>query len=135
MFSYYFKLGVRSLRRNPALTALMVLTLAIGVAASVSTLTILHVMSGDPIPEKSDRLFVPLVDNGQIEGWVPSDGRNDDQLGYIDAANFLKSGQGERRTAMYGVMRPVEPPRTDIPAFNAKMIEEFGEGRHEGQSA
>jgi protease I len=23
----------------------------------------------------------------------------------------------------------------DIPAFNAKMIEEFGEGRHEGQSA
>lgn len=119
MFSYYFKLGVRSLRRNPALTALMVLTLAIGVAASVSTLTILHVMSGDPIPEKSDRLFVPLVDNGQVEGWVPSDGRNDDQLGYIDAANFLKSGQGERRTAMYGVMRPVEPPRTDIPAFNA----------------
>ena len=100
MFSYYFKLGVRSLRRNPALTALMVLTLAIGVAASVSTLTILHMMSGDPIPEKSDRLFVPLVDNGQIEGWVPSDGRNDDQLGYIDAANFLKSGQGERRTAM-----------------------------------
>ena len=57
MFSYYFKLGVRSLRRNPALTALMVLTLAIGVAASVSTLTILHMMSGDPIPEKSDRLF------------------------------------------------------------------------------
>ena len=33
MFSYYFKLGVRSLRRNPVLTALMVLTLAIGVAA------------------------------------------------------------------------------------------------------
>ena len=59
MFRYYFKLGLRSLRRNPALTALMVLTLAIGVAASMSTLTILHVMSGDPIPHKSDRLFVP----------------------------------------------------------------------------
>ncbi len=59
MFRYYFMLGLRSLRRNPALTALMVLTLAIGVAASMSTLTILHVMSGDPIPHKSDRLFVP----------------------------------------------------------------------------
>jgi putative ABC transport system permease protein len=122
MFSYYFKLGVRSLRRNPALTALMVLTLAIGVAASVSTLTILHMMSGDPIPEKSDRLFVPHVDNGPVEGWVPSDGPNDDQLGYIDTANFLKSGQGERRTAMYGVQRPIEPPRTDIPAFNASGL-------------
>lgn len=118
MFSYYFKLGVRSLRRNPALTALMVLTLAIGVAASVSTLTILHMMSADPIPEKSDRLFVPHVDNGPVEGWVPSDGPNDDQLSYIDAANFLKSGQGESRTAMYGVRRPIEPPRTDLPAFN-----------------
>jgi len=122
MFSYYFKLGVRSLRRNPALTALMVLTLAIGVAASVSTLTILHMMSGDPIPEKSDRLFVPHVDNGPVEGWVPSDGPNDDQLSYIDTANFLKSGQGERRTAMYGMQRPIEPPRTDIPAFNAGGI-------------
>ena len=67
MFAYYFKLGVKSLRRNPALTALMVLTLAIGVAASIATLTILHVMSGDPIPGKSSRLFVPLVDNGPIQ--------------------------------------------------------------------
>jgi putative ABC transport system permease protein len=62
-------LALRSLRRNPALTALMVLTLAIGVAASVSTLTILHVMSGDPIPHKSERLFVPLFDVGPLEGY------------------------------------------------------------------
>jgi putative ABC transport system permease protein len=119
MFSYYFKLGVRSLRRNPALTALMVLTLAIGVAASVSTLTILHMMSADPIPHKSDRLFVPQLDNGPPEGWVPSDGPNDMQMSYPDAANLLKSGVGERRTVMYNVRVPVEPPRTDIPAFNA----------------
>jgi putative ABC transport system permease protein len=59
MFRYYFSSGVRSLRRNPALTALMVLTLAIGVAASVATLTILHVMSGNPIPHKSDRSWSP----------------------------------------------------------------------------
>ena len=47
MFAYYFKLGLRSLRRNPALTALMVLTLAVGVATSMSTLTVLRAMSGD----------------------------------------------------------------------------------------
>ncbi len=41
----------------------MVLTLAIGVAASISTLTILHVMSGNPLPHKNGRMFVPLVDN------------------------------------------------------------------------
>ena len=38
MFRYYFQLGLRSLRRNPVLTALMVLTLAVGVAASMATL-------------------------------------------------------------------------------------------------
>ncbi|WP_020653607.1 ABC transporter permease [Massilia niastensis] len=122
MFGYYFKLGVHSLRRNPALTALMVLTLAIGVAASVSTLTILHMMSGDPIPHKSDRLFVPQVDNGPVEGWTPGDDPNDMQMSYPDAANLLKSGQGERRTAMYGIEVPVQPPRTDIPAFNANGL-------------
>ena len=75
MFSYYFMLGLRSLRRNPALTALMVLTLAIGVAASVSTLTILHVMSGDPIPHKSGRLFVPHFDLGPLAGYTPAKSR------------------------------------------------------------
>ncbi|GGE87332.1 ABC transporter permease [Massilia psychrophila] len=122
MFSYYLKLGVRSLRRNPALTALMVLTLAIGVAASVSTLTILHVMSSNPIPQKSERLFVPLVDNGPLEGDNPADKEHnrDDQLSYIDAQNFLKSGQGERRTALYGIAAPIEPARHDLPVISAQ---------------
>jgi putative ABC transport system permease protein len=116
MFSYYFKLGVHSLRRNPALTALMVLTLAVGVAASVSTLTILHVMSGDPIPQKSERLFVPLLDNGPPENYNPGDDPGDIQISYPDANNLLKSGQGQRRTVLYGVAGPLEPARKDIPA-------------------
>jgi putative ABC transport system permease protein len=119
MFSYYFQLGVRSLRRNPALTALMVLTLAVGVAASIATLAILHVMSGDPIPQKSDRLFIPLIDNGPLKGYSPGEEPNDIQVSYPDASNLLKSGQGERRTAFYGVSAPVEPTRKDIPPFSA----------------
>ena len=73
MLGYYLKLGVRNLRRNPVLTALMVLTLAVGVAASMSSLTLLYVMSGDPIPQKSDRLFVPLLDNAPAQQPNPSD--------------------------------------------------------------
>jgi putative ABC transport system permease protein len=114
MFQYYFFLGIRSLRRNPALTALMVLTLAIGVAASVSTLTILHVMSGDPIPQKSTRLFYPMIDNGQLKGYVPGEKPNDHQLSYKDVINLLASKQGERRTALYGVEMSIEPARKDI---------------------
>jgi putative ABC transport system permease protein len=119
MFTYYFKLGVRSLRRNPALTALMVLTLAVGVAASVSTLTILHMMGSDPIPQKSDRLFVPLIDNSPLLGYTPGKEPEDIQISYQDAQNLLKSGQGVRRTALYGVSVPIQPPRNDMPPFNA----------------
>ena len=95
MLHYYLLLGVRSLRRNPALTALMVLTLAIGVAASISTLTILHVMSGDPIPSKSHRLLVPLLDVGQKSDYTP--GRRDPymiQSTYRDAMNYLRTAAG-----------------------------------------
>ncbi|MES2049134.1 MAG: ABC transporter permease [Pseudomonadota bacterium] len=114
MFSYYFFLGIRSLRRNPALTALMVLTLAIGVAASISTLTILHVMSGDPIPHKSDRLFAPILDNNPKEGYTPGELPHDHQLVYKDVVNFLASKQGERRTGLYWIMANVEPSRKDL---------------------
>jgi len=79
-------------------------TLAIGVAASVSTLTILHVMSGDPVPAKSKRLVVPLLDVGPKANYSPD--RRDPymiQITYPDAINYLRSGPGVRRTALYGV--------------------------------
>ena len=96
MFRYYFTLGLRSLRRNRALTALMILTLAVGVAASVSTVTILHAMSGDPLPHKSDRLFVPLIDILPVKGYVPGEkpGFSQVQMSYIDAQNFMRSKNG-----------------------------------------
>ncbi|MFA9217408.1 MAG: ABC transporter permease [Sphingomonadaceae bacterium] len=127
MFQYYFLLGLRSLRRNPALTALMVLTLAIGVAASVATLTILHVMSGDPMPHKSARLFVPLIDNGPIEGYTAGDKPGDSQLSYRDASNFLNSGIGERRVAIYGIAAAVEPARKELGVFTAHGLAASGD--------
>ena len=109
MFGYYFKLGLRSLRRNRYLTALMVLTLAIGVAASVSTLAILHVMSGDPMPHKSERLVSVVFNNGPLEGYSPGDEPNDDQVSYTDAVNLLAGRQGARRTAMMGLDGAIQP--------------------------
>lgn len=116
MLGYYFTLGLRSLRRNPVLTALMVVTLAVGVAASMATLTVLYVMSGDPIPEKSDRLFVPRLDTAPLVGYAAGD-EPSDQLNYTDATNLLRSGQGVRRTAVYGIGNAIESGRADLPPF------------------
>jgi putative ABC transport system permease protein len=119
MFRYYLLLGFRSLRRNPALTVLMVLTLAIGVAASVSTLTILHVMSGNPIPHKSDRLLVPLLDVAPKRGYVPGVKEPySQQSTYPDTVNYLRSGVGVRRTAIYDIGGAIEPTRREDPVVD-----------------
>lgn len=107
MFAYYLKLGLRSLRRNPVLTALMVLTLAVGVATSMSTLTVLRAMSGDPIPSKSDRLFVVQVDNSPEQAPVGEDPPN--HLSWLDAKELLEASDGLRRSAMYAVGGVMEP--------------------------
>ena len=53
MIAYYFDLALRSFRRNKALTALMVVAIALGIGASMTTLTVFHILSGDPIPSRS----------------------------------------------------------------------------------
>ncbi|MES2298726.1 MAG: ABC transporter permease [Pseudomonadota bacterium] len=123
MFSYYFLLGARSLRRNRALTALMILTLAVGVAASVATLTILRVMASDPIPQKSDRLFVPEIDVGPLEGYNPAE-RNyaNSLLTYKDAITLLKNGPGERRMAMYSTSVTIEPAQKDLGVLESEGL-------------
>jgi len=122
MIRYYFMLGLRSLRRNPAVTALMVLTLAIGVAASISTITILHVMSGDPIPHKSDRLFTTQIDNGPLRGYVPGERFGDFQLTYKDVVNLQASGVGVRRTPLYDVGSAIEQDKPGMPVIGAQGI-------------
>jgi putative ABC transport system permease protein len=121
MLSYYLKLGFRNLRRNPVLTALMVLTLAVGVAASMATLTVLYVMSGDPIPHKSDRLFVPQLDNGPAQSPDPTD-EPPEQLTYRDAAALVAAKRGVRQSAQYGVAMAVDAGRADLPPFIAQGL-------------
>jgi len=61
MFVHYFDLALRSLRRNKVLTALMVLAIAVGIGASMTMLTVMHVLSGDPLPGRSGQLYHPQV--------------------------------------------------------------------------
>ncbi|HEX4023910.1 MAG TPA: hypothetical protein VHX52_04290 [Steroidobacteraceae bacterium] len=62
MFGYYLNLALCSLRRNPALTALMILAIGLGIGASMTTLTVFRAMAADPIADRSTQLFVPQID-------------------------------------------------------------------------
>ena len=63
MFRYYLKLGVLSIRKNPILSTLMVAAIATGIGAFMTIINIDYVMSGNPIPHRSDVLYHLQLDN------------------------------------------------------------------------
>ncbi|WP_349656059.1 ABC transporter permease [Xanthomonas sp. 10-10] len=116
MFGYYFNLAVRSFRRNKVLTALMVLAIALGIGASMTTLTVFYVLSGDPIPQKSDRLFYVQVDAEPKSGYQPGD-EPDYQSTRFDAETLLREKRAVRQAMMTGGNVAIEPQRSGLSPF------------------
>jgi putative ABC transport system permease protein len=116
MFAYYFDLALRSFRRNRILTTLMVLAIALGIGASMTTLTIFHVLSGDPIPQKSERLFTVQLDPGTMRGYTAGE-EPDDQLTRYDAEELLRQKHGARQAMMTGGSVAVEPQKQGLDPF------------------
>src|SRR5690606_31243889 len=116
MFGYYLNLALRSFRRNKSLTALMVLAIALGIGASMTTLTVFHILSGDPIPEKSSMLFYPQLDPEGMEEYIPG-GEPNGQLTRFDAETLLREKRGDRQALMTGGNVSIEPQRADLPPF------------------
>jgi putative ABC transport system permease protein len=110
MFTYYFRLGLRSLRRNMVLTVLMIAAIAVGIGACMTALTVFRAMSGDPIPQKSSRLFAPQIDN-----WGPdkhnngSPDRLESQLSYTDVMGLMNAHAARRQTGMFAARLSLQP--------------------------
>lgn len=119
MFGYYLQLGLRSLRRNPILTALMVVGIGLGIAASMTTLTVLHLMGSDPIPSKSDRLHYVQLDNWSGDQPYYDDGRPPDQVTYRDAVALMEAGKADRQAAMFKLSMPIQPENPDVKPFQS----------------
>ncbi|HET7655971.1 MAG TPA: ABC transporter permease [Luteimonas sp.] len=120
MFAYYFDLALRSFRRNKALTTLMVLAIALGIGASMTTLTVFHVLSGDPLPEKSGQLYYVQLDAGSMDGYQPGE-EPDRQLTRYDAEELLRQKRGDRQAMMTGGSVAVTPEKQDLAPFYADV--------------
>lgn len=108
MFGYYFDLALRSLTRHKALTALMVLAIALGIGTSMTTITVLHVLAGDPLPGRSDTLYYPQIDARDDSGAMPGN-EPPEQLTLIDGLNLLRAKRADRQALMTGGSVPVQP--------------------------
>lgn len=99
MFGYYAQLALHSFKRNKVLTALMVLAIALGIGASMTTLTVFKVLSGDPIPQKSGRLFYVQLDPQPMNSYTPGD-EPEEQVTRFDAEQLLRQQKADRQAMM-----------------------------------
>src|SRR5690554_2924480 len=119
MFGYYLNLALRSLRRNPVLSLLMVVSIAIGIGATMTTLTVARVLAGDPLPGKSQHIFYP-----QVDAWPGEEPRANpvDMLDFTSAMDLWRAQQADRQTLVVNSEIKLQQPGAGTPAMMLEML-------------
>lgn len=120
MFAYYVNLALGSFKRNKIITMLMVLAIALGIGSTMTTLTVFQVLSADPIPQKSERLFHVQLDASPPRGY--QDGEEPPNLlTRYDAESLLQQSIGMRQALMTGGSGAIQPESQTTRPFHARL--------------
>src|SRR3546814_769758 len=119
LFGYYAKLALRSLRRNWVLSMLMVLAIALGIGTSMTTLTVMRLLSGDPMPGRSDTLFY-----AQVDASPKSATRREplDMIDYRSAVDLWSAARADRQTMVAHSPVKLQAPGTQRPPSMGTML-------------
>lgn len=119
MFTYYLKLSLLSIKRNPILSALMMAAIAVGIGAFMTMLTVYHIQSGNPLWYKNDVVYMP-----QVDMWDPDSPYRDDKpesgpdiYTYRDAMALHQSDIPTHKVAMFKTGDVIRPENADIAPF------------------
>jgi putative ABC transport system permease protein len=115
---YYSELALRSFRRNVVLTALMIVAIALGVGAAMTTMTVFYVLSGDPLPGRSGMIYQPQLDPQNLSGFVPGE-EPPELMTRFDAEALLRERRADRQALMVGGNVAIDSERADIKPFYA----------------
>lgn len=113
MFRYNLALAAHGLRQFPKSTVLAVLTVALGLSASMTTLALLHMLSADPLPGRSQRLYLAWVDTvhskpvnfSSLNGMTVSNYR---RIKMPDVEALLAAHRAVRQTAVADASAEIE---------------------------
>jgi putative ABC transport system permease protein len=119
MLGYYLELALRSLKRNKVLTALMVIAIAVGIGASMTTLTVMHLLSGDPIPSRSATLFYPQVDPDPSPA---ADHKPPDVMDYRSATDLWRAHRADRQALIATSQLRLSAAQVNLPPLMAQML-------------
>lgn len=116
MFAYHLRMALKSIRRHVVLSALMVAAIGIGIGACMTVITVYYMMSGDPIPAKSDELFAV-----QLNSWDDVDLYDEENperlpelVTYTDAMNLMESDVPARQTMTHESAATIDPANPEV---------------------
>jgi putative ABC transport system permease protein len=87
----------------------MIAAIGIGIGACMTIVTIHHVMSGNPIPQKSSSLYMVQIDNWSPDEPYDEPNEPPPQSTYLDATGLYAAGKGFRQVISYKSDRVVQP--------------------------
>ena len=101
MFFHYIDLSWRSFKRTPLITILMVSAIAIGIGVTMTSLSVYHMMSMDPMPDKSDKVYPVQLNtrDDSSDWWTPDNLPH--QITYQDAVNLYRADVPAIKTPSY----------------------------------
>jgi putative ABC transport system permease protein len=118
MFMYNLRLALVSMKHNPVLTGLMVLAIAVGIGASMTTLTVLYLLSGDPLPGRSAHIFFPQVDSSPFK----NNHEPLDRMDYRSAVDLWSAHRADRQALVVDSQLKVRAPDAGKPPRMATML-------------
>lgn len=126
MLSYNVKIALKSLRRNPILTSLLIGAIALGICVSTTFIAVRHIFEKDPLPGKSHMIYNVRLDNWDPQrAWNAEDPKSlPTQITYRDMRELLKSNIPTRQTGTYRTRFFIHPdPKIGRPyAENVRLV-------------
>ncbi len=129
MFGYMTRIAIKSLRRNPFLSALAVAGIGLGIGVSTTFVTTMYTFAGHPIPHKADSLLYV-----QMDSWDPQRPWDDEdptripnQMTYLDVRGIMKSDIPTHQSAMYKALLTVHPEEESLRPFRTEVRMCFGD--------
>jgi putative ABC transport system permease protein len=119
MFGYHVQTALRSLRRTPVLTAVLIAAIALGICISTTFIALRHVFEKDPLPGKSHSLFYVRLDNWDpSRAYIAEDPKSlPPQITYRDMRALMRSTIPTHQTGAFIARLFVFPSSTNVRPF------------------
>lgn len=117
MFLYYFSVSLRSINHQKNLSLLIAITLGMGIAACMITYSLIYLMSKDPLPQKSERVYHIQIDNWSLNNAAIAPNLPPEEVTWRDAVNIVHAKQAKFQAAHAITWGMVTPKDNNTPPF------------------